>query len=93
MRHANKTPRHAAARAVVAGKDFESAQFRRGLVFPYKSAMLIRRQNHQRGRANKNKTDNQNQYMENGRTGGVGHVEKSIKEKGRLKSNVLVSVI
>lgn len=73
MRHTDKTPRHATAGAIVSGKDFESAHFRRRFIFPDKSAMLVRRQNHQRWRANKNKADYQNQYMKYGRTGDVGH--------------------
>ena len=57
VNHADKTSRHAAAGAVVPGKDFESAHLGSGLVFPDKSTMLVRRQNHYCRRANENKTD------------------------------------
>ena len=41
MRHTDKTTRHAAARTVMSRHDFKSAQFRRGFVFPNKTAMFI----------------------------------------------------
>ena len=46
VNHADKTSRHAAAGAVVTGKDFESAHLGSGFVFPDKSTMFVRRQNH-----------------------------------------------